>query len=302
MSESIQSGSTFAEATGQHPRLFNKLYVNMVKAGEVGGVLNVVLERLADFMEKAERIKSKVKGAMIYPIVVLAISFIILTLLMIFVIPKFEEIFSDMLEGESLPAITQVVINTSTNLGANLPIFLGGLLGVAVLFKFLKRFASVQYVLDRIALNLPIFGTLVRKTSVSRFARTLGTLMSAGVPILQALNIVRDTAGNSAVARAIHSVHDGVKEGENMAPPLEASGVFPPMVISMVEVGEETGELPAMLLKVADAYDGEVDDVVAGLTSLIEPILIVFLAGIVGTIVVALFLPLTTVLGKLGGG
>ncbi len=299
MAESIESGSTFAEALSQHPRIFNKLFVNMVKAGEVGGVLDVVLLRLAEFMEKAQRIKSKVISAMVYPIVVLFMAGGILTFLMIFIVPKFQDIFADLLEGEQLPGLTQMVLAVSKTMTARLPYVIGGIVALVVLAKLLARARWGRLALDRIKLRMPIFGTLVRKTAIARFTRTLGTLMTSGVPVLQALNIVRDTVSNEVISKAVSLIHDSVKEGENMTRPIEACGVFPPMVVSMVEVGEETGGLPEMLMKVADSYDDDVDNTVVGLTSIIEPILIIFLAIIVGTIVIALFMPLISIIGKL---
>lgn len=302
ISESIQSGSTFADALTAHPRIFNRLYVNMVKAGELGGVLDVVLNRLAEFMEKAQKIKNKVISAMVYPIVVLVMAGLILSFLMVFVVPKFEEIFSDLLEGQELPALTQLVMNTSKGFGTKLPVLVAGIVGLIFLVKFLRKLDGPRFFLDGLKLKAPIFGPLVSRTAIARFTRTLGTLLTSGVPVLQALNIVRDTAGNEVIASAVVKIHDAVKEGENIAPPLEASKVFPPIVVSMVEVGEETGELPEMLMKIADNYDDEVDNAVAGLTSVIEPLLIVFLAVIVGVIVIALFLPLVSVIGNLSGG
>ncbi len=299
MADSIQSGSTFAEALAQHPKIYNKLYVNMAKAGEVGGVLDKVLLRLAEFMEKAQRIKSKVASAMVYPMVVMVMAVGILTFLMIFIIPKFKEIFTDLLEGQALPPLTEFVMGISSLMTNRLPFLVGGLVVLVFLVKLLGKTPKGAAVLDRIKLRLPVFGTLISKTAIGRFARTLGTLMSSGVPVLQALNIVRDTAGNAVIANAVSDIHDAVKEGENMAPPIEATKIFPPMVISMVQVGEETGDLPEMLMKIADTYDEEVDNAVAGLTSIIEPILIVFLAVVVGTIVISLFLPLISIIGKL---
>jgi len=299
MADSIQSGSTFAEALAQHPKIYNKLYVNMAKAGEVGGVLDQVLLRLAEFMEKAQKIKNKVVGAMVYPLVVMTMALGILTFLMIVIIPKFKQIFSELLEGKALPGLTQFVMNASELMTKRLPFLIIGIIALVFLLKVLGKTEKGAYIIDRVKLALPLFGNLIRKTVVGRFTRTLGTLMTAGVPVLQALNIVRDTAGNEVVARAVAQIHDAVKEGENMAPPIEATGVFPPMVVSMVQVGEETGELPEMLIKIADNYDDEVDNAVAGLTSVIEPLLIVFLAVVVGTIVIALFLPLLSIIGNL---
>jgi type IV pilus assembly protein PilC len=299
MSDSIQSGSTFAEALAQHPKIYNKLYVNMAKAGEIGGVLDQVLLRLAEFMEKAQKIKNKVVGAMVYPMVVLFMALGILTFLMIVIIPKFKEIFSELLEGQALPGLTQFVMGASDLMTKRLPYLVVGIIALVFLIKLGAKTKKGSYLLDQLKLVVPVFGNLIRKTVVGRFTRTLGTLMSSGVPVLQALNIVRDTAGNEVIAKAVNQIHDAVKEGENMAPPIEASGVFPPMVVSMVQVGEETGELPEMLMKIADSYDDEVDNAVAGLTSVIEPLLIVFLAVIVGTIVIALFLPLISIIGNL---
>jgi type IV pilus assembly protein PilC len=262
-------------------------------------VLEVVLLRLAEFMEKAQRIKSKIVSAMVYPVVVLIMATGILTFLMVFIVPKFQQIFQDLLEGQQLPGLTQFVLGVSRTLTTRLPFVAAGVTVLVVLAKIVGRTSWGRYALDRVFLNMPIFGILVRKTAIARFSRTLGTLMTSGVPVLQALNIVRDTVGNEVIGRAVTLVHDSVKEGENMAPPIEASRVFPPMVVSMVEVGEETGELPEMLMKIADSYDDDVDNTVAGLTSIIEPILIIFLALVVGTIVIALFLPLISIIGKL---
>jgi type IV pilus assembly protein PilC len=297
--DSIESGTTFAESLAQHPKIFNRLFVNMVKAGEVGGILDTVLTRLAEFMEKAQRIRNKVKGAMIYPAVVMVMAVGILTFLMIFIIPRFEEIFEDMLGEQGLPLLTQVVINSSRGFVKYWYGVIGAVIVIVLLVKMYGRTKQGRYVIDAIKFKFPLFGDLLIRTSIARFSRTLGTLMNSGVPVLQSLNIVRDTAANEVVARAVNQVHDSVKEGENMAPPMEGSGVFPPIVVSMVQVGEETGALPEMLIRVADNYEDEVDNAVAGITSVIEPILIVFLAVIVGTIVIALFLPLIAIIGNL---
>jgi type IV pilus assembly protein PilC len=296
LAASVESGSTFSEALAQHPQIFNKLYVNMVKAGELGGVLEIVLARLAEFQEKAQKIKGKVKSAMVYPLVVLSIAVLILSFLMVVIVPKFQKIFADALPGTPLPAITRFVIGVSHIFISQWYLLIGG---AAVLIIGYNVFASTPagaVVLDRIALKLPVFGDLLSKTAISRFARTLGTLISSGVPILQALNITRETAGNHVIASAIAKIHDSVKEGESVVGPMESSSVFPPMVTSMVQVGEETGQLPDMLVKVADVYEGEVDNVVTGLTSILEPIMIVMLAVIVGTIVIALFMPMVTLI------
>ena len=302
LAESVEGGTTFSEALAQHPKAFNKLYVNMVKAGELGGVLEVVLTRLAEFAEKSQRIRGKVTSAMVYPLVVLTIAVLIVAFLMLFIVPKFEAIFQDMLGGRPLPMITQLIMDLSRFIQAHFFLLLiaGVILGVGI--RFALKLPGISSTLDRYKLKLPLFGDLLTKTSVARFSRTLGTLVSSGVPILQALQITRDTAGNERVSEAIESIHDNVKEGESMVAPMEASQIFPPMVVSMVQVGEETGQLPDMLTKVADVFEEEVDTAVAGLTSLLEPIMIVLLALIVGTIVVALFLPLITIIQDLTAG
>lgn len=302
LSDAVQGGSTFSEGLAQHPKIFNKLYVNMVKAGEVGGVLELVLNRLAEFQEKAQKVKNKVVAAMFYPIIVLVIAVVIMGFLLVFIVPKFEQIFKDMLGGKPLPALTEFVIDCSRLVKDNFLILAGIIAVIVVAYRMFAATANGKIIIDKVLLRLPLFGDLTRKSSISRFSRTLGTLVTSGVPILQALNITRETAGNHVVGEAIGKVHDSVKEGESIVQPLEASGIFPPMVISMIDVGEETGQLPEMLLKVAEVYDDEVDNAVAGLTSLLEPIMIVFLAVVVGTIVIALFLPLITIIQTMQGG
>jgi type IV pilus assembly protein PilC len=302
LAESVEGGTTFSEALSQHPKAFNKLYVNMVKAGELGGVLEIVLTRLAEFAEKSQRIRGKVTSAMVYPLVVLTIAVVIVAFLMLFIVPKFEAIFQDMLGGRPLPAITQIIMDLSRFIQGNFILIIVALVVLAVGFRFALRLPGISTAVDRYKLKLPLFGDLLTKTSVARFSRTLGTLVSSGVPILQALQITRDTAGNERVSEAITSIHDNVKEGESMVAPMEASQIFPPMVVSMVQVGEETGQLPDMLTKVADVFEEEVDVAVSGLTSLLEPVMIVLLALIVGTIVVALFLPLITIIQDLTAG
>ena len=302
LAESVEGGTTFSEALAQHPKAFNKLYVNMVKAGELGGVLEIVLTRLAEFAEKSQRIRGKVTSAMVYPVVVLLIAVVIVSFLMLFIVPKFEAIFADMLGGRPLPGITQFIISLSRFIQNNFLPLAAGIAVLGVALRFAARLPGFSAVLDSYKLKLPLFGDLLTKTSVARFSRTLGTLVSSGVPILQALQITRDTAGNERVSKAIETIHDNVKEGESMVAPMEASQIFPPMVVSMVQVGEETGQLPDMLTKVADVFEEEVDTAVAGLTSLLEPVMIVLLALIVGTIVVALFLPLITIIQDLTAG
>jgi len=300
LATAIEGGSTFSEGLAQHPKVFNRLFINMVKAGELGGVLEVVLNRLAEFMEKAEKIKGKVKAAMFYPVAVIIVAISILAILMVFVIPKFETIFADMLDGRGLPAFTDFVLGISRTIKNHSIETVLGCVGVFILLKLLLKTKIGRILWDRLKLNFPILGPVVSKVAISRFARTLGTLVSSGVPILQALTIVRETSGNIIISNAVASVHESVKEGETITQPLEESRVFPPMVISMVDVGEQTGALPEMLMKIADNYDEEVDNAVQAMTSLLEPIMIVVLAVIVGSIVIALFLPLITLIDQLG--
>src|SRR5688572_25728552 len=231
LADSVQGGSTFSEGLAQHPRLFNNLYVNMVRGGELGGVLEVVLTRLAEFQEKAQKIKNKIVAAMVYPIIVLILALAILTFLMVFIVPRFEAIFHDMLGDKPLPAITRFVIGVSEVVQERWAILLGSLVGIIIVHKLVARSRAGRVLFDRIKLRAPLFGNLLRKTSISRFSRTLGTLVTSGVPILQALTITRETAGNMVIARAISQVHDSVKEGESIVLPLEASGAFPPMVV-----------------------------------------------------------------------
>ena len=299
LATSIEGGSTFSEALAQHPKVFNKLFVNMVKAGELGGVLEVVLKRLAEFSEKAQKIKGKVKAAMFYPVAVLIVAVGIMVLLLTFVVPKFRDVFGGM--GITLPGFTVFVLNVSDLVKNNILGTLGAFAVVFVLFKLFTKTKFGRHVWDKVKLKLPPTGQVVTKVSISRFTRTLGTLVSSGVPILQALTIVKETAGNVIIANAVAMVHESVKEGETITAPLEASRVFPPMVISMVDVGEQTGALPEMLLKIADNYDEEVDNAVSAMTSLLEPIMIVFLAVIVGSIVIAMFLPLIAMITNLSG-
>ena len=304
LAENVQGGSTFSESLAQHPKIFNKLYVNMVKAGELGGVLEVVLNRLAEYQEKAQKLKNKIVSAMVYPVIVMFIAVAILVFLMIFIVPKFKEMFSS--TDQQLPLISRIVFGMSEFFLAR-PLFVPNVVFVFVcfglgifLFNLWGKTNGGRTVIDNMKLRMPIIGDIQRKSAVSRFSRTLGTLVTSGVPILQALNITRDTAGNVVISRAIEKVHEAVKEGETIVTPLQSSGVFPNMVISMVDVGEETGQLPEMLLKVADVYDDEVDNAVTALTSILEPIMIVFLALIVGSVVFALFLPLIKMISTMG--
>lgn len=301
LADSVQSGSTFSESLAQHPRIFNKLYVNMVKAGELGGVLEVVLTRLAEYQEKAHKLKNKIVAAMVYPVIVMFIAVAIMLFLMLFIVPKFKGMFAEMSNTE-LPKISQIVFGFSdfmirrTFILPNAVWIIFACFGVWMLFQLWGRTKGGRRFLDTVKLRIPLFGDIQRKSAVSRFSRTLGTLVTSGVPILQALNITKETAGNVVISDAIAKVHESVKEGESIVQPLTASGVFPSMVISMVDVGEETGQLPEMLLKIADVYDDEVDNAVTALTSVLEPIMIVILALVVGAIVFALFLPLIKII------
>jgi type IV pilus assembly protein PilC len=296
----IEGGSTFSEALAQHPKVFNRLFVNMVKAGELGGVLEVVLKRLAEFSEKAQKIKGKIKAALFYPVAVLFVAMGILVLLLVWVIPQFKEVFKGM--GVTMPKFTLLVLAISDTVRAHfLPVLGGVAVAVVIFLVIIKKTKFGRYLWDKFKLKMPPMGAVISKVAISRFARTLGTLVSSGVPILQALMIVKETAGNVIVADAVTKVHESVKEGETITAPLEASRVFPPMVVSMVDVGEQTGALPEMLLKIADTYDEEVDNAVSAMTSLLEPIMIIFLAVVVGSIVIAMFLPLIAMISQMSG-
>jgi type IV pilus assembly protein PilC len=289
---SIEGGSSFGEAVAMHPRVFNRLYVNMVKAGEISGALEVTLGRLAEFMEKARKIKGKVKAAMFYPCAVLVVAIGILVLLMAYVVPRFQAVFEGLFEGRPLPAFTLFVMRISEAVQHHVVLGAGVLVALSAAFMLALRTDWGRWAFDRLKLVMPVVGPVFRKLAISRFSRTLGTLVSSGVPILQALNIVKDTAGNVVIGRVVAAVHDRVKEGDPIAPGLKASWVFPAMVAGMVDVGEQTGALPEMLMKIADNYEDEVDNAVNAMTSLLEPVMIVFLAVVVGSIVVAIFLPL----------
>ncbi len=303
----VEGGKTFSDSLSKYPNVFDGLFVNMVRAGEAGGVLETILNRLADFSEKSEKLKKKVKSAMTYPAVVLSIAGIVVIFLLTFVVPRFQTMFSQ--QGRELPLITQTLIDVSnamkgfvmfknpiiTILGIGL--IIAGIAGI----KFMLRTKGGKYAVDSFKINAPIFGELVKKVIVARFTRTLGTLIASGVPILQALDIVGDAVGNAVVGKAIGNVHASIKEGESIVAPLRESGIFDPMVVGMIDVGEETGTLSEMMIRVADTYDDDVDTAVDGLTSLLEPLLIVFLALIVGTIVIAMFLPLLSLMKGMGG-
>jgi len=295
----IEGGSTFSEALAQHPKVFNRLFVNMVKAGELGGVLEVVLKRLAEFSEKAQKIKGKVKAAMFYPIAVLIVATGIMILLLTFVIPRFQGVFEGM--GVTMPKFTLFVLAVSAAVKDHFFVTSMCVGAFVVAFLLIIRTKFGRLVWDKFKLKVPVLGPVISKVAIARFTRTLGTLVSSGVPILQALTIVKETAGNVIIANAVGQVHESVKEGETITAPLEGSGVFPPMVVSMVDVGEQTGALPEMLLRIADNYDEEVDNAVSAMTSLLEPIMIIFLAVVVGSIVIAMFLPLIAMINNLSG-
>jgi type IV pilus assembly protein PilC len=300
LSLSIEGGSTFSEGLAQHPKVFNRLFINMVKAGELGGVLEVVLKRLAEFSEKAQKIKGKVKAALFYPVAVMIVAFGILILLMVWVVPQFQQVFAGM--QMKMPWFTLFVLAISNTIKDHILATMGGVIVAVVIFLLIINKTKLGRLLwDKFTLNMPALGPVISKVAISRFTRTLGTLVSSGVPILQALTIVKETAGNVVIANAIVKVHESVKEGETITAPMEASGVFPPMVVSMVDVGEQTGAMPEMLLKIADNFDEEVDNAVSAMTSLLEPIMIVFLAVIVGSIVIAMFLPLINMISNLSG-
>lgn len=306
--EEVEGGSSLSEAMAKSPKAFNRLYTKMVAAGEVGGVLDIILQRLAEFMEKSQRLKRKIKGAMVYPIVVVTIAVIILSAIMVFIIPKFEAIFLDF--GVELPWLTRWLINTSRWFVGKMtgqtipgwPFVLGFPILAWACWKLIRMAGPGRAATDWTIVHIPVFGNLVRKTTVARFTRTLGTLISAGVPILEAVKITKETCGNYVYEQALEKVHDSIREGEGFAGPLRESKTCDAIVVNMIDVGEETGELDAMLLKIADNYDEEVDVAVASLVSLLEPLMVVMLGGIVGTIVVALFLPLVAMIESLQHG
>jgi len=309
--EDVEGGSALSEAMAKQPKAFNTLYCKMVAAGEVGGVLDVILQRLAEFMEKAQRLKRKVVGALVYPVAVIVIATLIVTGIMYFIIPKFKEIFADF-EIE-LPGITVFLIESSAWMSGNYPTpgampvpgavyVIFGLPALFMLFKLIRMTKPGRAVTDTVLLYTPILGGLIRKSTIARFTRTLGTLIAAGVPILEAINITKETSGNYVFEKALGKVHDSIREGETFAAPLREAKVCDAIVVNMIDVGEETGDMDTMLLKVADNYDDEVDTAVGSLVSLLEPLLVIVLGGIVGTIVVAMFMPMVAMIEGLQGG
>lgn len=287
----VEQGSTFADALRKHPRVYNDLYVNLVAAGEVGGILDTILNRLAVYLEKADALARKVKGAMVYPVTVLVVAAAVVVLLLVKVIPVFQKMFAEF--GGALPGPTQMVIDASEFMQAWIVYILAGAVGAGVaFFQARRRSRAFRYRTDTLFLGMPIFGPLLRKVATARFSRTLGTMISSGVPILDALEIVARTAGNLVVEEAVLKTRLAISEGKTIAEPLAASKVFPSMVVQMVAVGEQTGSMDAMLQKIADFYDDEVDTAVSALTQLLEPLMIVFLGGTVGTILIAMYLPI----------
>ena len=299
VADDVEGGMTFSEALGKHPKAFDKLYVNMVRAGEIGGVLDAILQRLADFREKAQRLKKKILGAMIYPIAVLVVAGAIVAGIMAFIVPKFKKMFVEL--DVELPPMTVMLIGASDFIKNSWYWGLAIIFGMFMVSKAVGATSGGRYIIDKIKLKVPLFGTIINKSVIARFTRTLGTLVASGVPILEALNITKDTAGNMVIARALGHVHDSIREGESIAEPLAQSKVCDDMVVNMIDVGEETGDLDKMLLKIADQYDEDVDVAVEALTSLIEPIMIIILGCICGFIVISLFMPLIQLMNKMGG-
>lgn len=297
--ESVESGSTLADSLKRYPKQFDNLFVNMVAAGEAGGILDIILKRLSGYMEKAAALKRKVKGAMVYPAITIAVAVIVVAIILVFVIPVFQEMFADF--GSALPAPTLIVIAISEFVKSKIHYIIGAVILFAIAFRQYYKTSKGRLVVDAVMLKLPIFGILLRKVAVAKFTRTMGTMLGSGVAILDALDIVAKTSGNKVVENAIYSVRTGIAEGRTMADPLQASGVFPAMVCQMIAVGESTGALDAMLEKIADFYDEEVDQAVENLTAMIEPMMIVFLGVVIGGLIVAMYLPIFKLAGAVGG-
>ncbi len=297
--EDVESGSTFADALKKHPQAFDELYVNLVAAGEVGGILDTILNRLAAYIEKAMKLKKKVKSAMTYPATIVGIAVIVIAVILVFVIPSFEKMFADF--GSELPMPTQVVINLSNFIQSYILVIIGVIIVGIWILKRIYRTPQGRLRMDALFLRLPIMGVLIRKVAVAKFTRTLGTMISSGVPILDGLDIVAKTAGNKIVENAIYRVAQSISEGKTIAEPLEKSGVFPPMVCQMIAVGEQSGSIDTMLNKIADFYDDEVDDAVGNLTAMMEPLLMLFLGTTVGGLVIAMYLPIFKIAGTVGG-
>lgn len=296
--ESVESGSTFAESLKKHPKVFDELYVNLVAAGEVGGILDTILNRLAAYIEKSLKLKKQVKSAMTYPLTIVGIATLVIAVILIFVIPAFESMFESF--NQTLPLPTQIVINMSRGLKKYILVIIGGIWLIIFLIKRFYASTKGRAFVDQYALKLPVIGVLIRKVAVAKFTRTLGTMISSGVPILDGLDIVAKTAGNRTVEKAIYQVRQSISEGKTIAEPLTKSGVFPPMVCQMISVGEQAGAIDTMLNKIADFYDDEVDDAVGNLTAMMEPLLMLFLGTVVGGLVIAMYLPIFKLAGAAG--
>ena len=294
----VEGGSTFSAALAKHPQAFDNLFVNLVKAGEAGGILDKILNRLANYLEKAEDLKQKVKGALTYPVVVLSIAFLVVLALVMFVLPQFKSIFESM--NVELPAVTMMLLSLSDIMQEWWMVIIPGLLLIPISMVQFFKSSQGQRVFDTNILRIPGIGLMMRKVAVARFTRTLGTMIASGVPILQALEVTAATSGNIVIKEAVDKTRASIREGESIAEPLKASGVFPPMVVQMIAVGEETGELDKMLMKIAQFYDTEVDNAVKGLTSIIEPVVIVFMGLIIGGIVLAVFMPMLKLVNSVG--
>jgi type IV pilus assembly protein PilC len=298
INKDVEGGSSLAEALKKHPKVFDNLFVNLVAAGELGGILDTILQRLANYIEKAEKLKSQIKGALTYPIVVVAIAILVISVILIFVIPVFEDMFSGM--GAALPAPTQLVVNMSRFLKGNIHYLIGLFIVAGFLFKKYRNSTGGRKTTDALALKLPVFGPLLKKVAVARFTRTLGTMISSGVPILDALEIVAKTSGNVVLEEVIFEVRSSIAEGQTIAEPLAEAEIFPSMVVQMISVGEATGALDNMLGKIADFYDDEVDAAVDALTSMLEPLLMLFLGGSIGGLVIAMYLPIFKMAAAMG--
>ncbi len=296
--DSVESGSTLAEALKRYPKHFDNLFVNMISAGEAGGILDVILKRLSGYMEKAARLKRKVKGAMVYPAITISVAVIVVAVILVFVIPVFQELFADF--GSQLPGPTLIVIGISDFVKSKIHYMFGALILFVIALRQYYKTEKGKLTVDALLLKLPVFGMLLRKVAVAKFTRTMGTMLASGVAILEALDIVAKTAGNRIIENAIYSVRSGIAEGRTMADPLSTSGVFPTMVCQMIAVGESTGALDAMLEKIADFYDEEVDQAVENLTAMIEPMMIVFLGVVIGGLIVAMYLPIFKMAGAVG--
>ena len=298
VTKDVEGGSTLAEALKKHPKQFDDLFVNLVAAGEVGGILDTILQRLANYIEKAEKLKSRIKGAMTYPAVVMIIAVLVISVILIFVIPVFQDMFTSF--GSALPAPTQLVVTMSNFLKGNIHWVILALIALAIAFKKYRGTEKGRRQTDALALKLPVFGSLLKKTAIARFTRTLGTMISSGVPILDALDVVAKTSGNVILQEVIYDVRSSIAEGQTIAEPLAETDIFPSMVVQMISVGEATGALDSMLQKIADFYEDEVDAAVDALTSMLEPLLMVFLGGSIGGLVIAMYLPIFSMAAAMG--